>query len=139
MKKAVAVKKNKNYIYAIRVMSALFLLAAVFIAAALWENSVYAILLCGIFLFPVLVLEIYCETWQISFGEKIVVKTFLFSHTYEWRELSETQKFYSLSSNGERIVMIFKNGKSISFTGNDENAEKAEKIILIHCNIKTQT
>jgi len=136
MKKEIAVKKNINHIYVTRWMSALFLLTAVFILTVLRENAGYAMLICGIFLLPVLMLEIYYETWSISFGEKICRRIFFFTHTYEWREMKEAEKYYSLSQNGETVKLIFLNGKSIVFCLKDQNAEKAERVILTHCNIK---
>ena len=120
-------------------MSVLFLLAAVFIVVALWENAEYVIPLCGIFLFPMLVLEIYCETWQICFGERICKKVLFCTRTHEWRELKEAKKYYSLSESDVTVTLIFTDGKSFRFRLKDQNAEKAEKIILTHCNIKTQT
>ena len=138
MNKSVVVRKSKGARYAVRIFSLLFFIFAVICVAAMKCGKLYAALAWGIVLIPFLIFEFYLETWRISFGGKICKKTLFFLHKYEWRELAEAKKYYSLASNGEKIVMTFKNGKSLSFIGKDENAEKAEKIILTHCNISTQ-
>ena len=138
MNKSVVVRKSKGERYAVRIFSLLFFVFAIICVAAMKYGKLYAALAWGIVLILLLIFEFYLETWRISFGGKICKKTLFFSHTYEWRELAEAKKYYSLASNGEKIVMTFKNGKSLSFIGKDENAEKAEKIILTHCNISTQ-
>ena len=136
MKNTVTVKKNKSNVYAVR--SAFLLFAASFAAAAVLagENAFYIFLICGLFLIPMLLLAIYYETWRVSFGEKICRRIFFFERTYEWRELREAKKYYSLSEKCVILLLVFEGGKSIGFRLNDQNAEKAEKIILKHCNVK---
>ena len=136
MKNTVAVKKSKSHIYAVR--AAFLLFSASFAAAVAWagKNALYISLLCGAIFIPVLLLELYCETWRISFGEKICRKFFFFERTYEWRELKEAKKYYSLSENGEILLLVFKGGRSLRFRLNDQNGGEAERLILKHCNIK---
>ena len=138
MNKSVVVRKSKGERYAVRIFSLLFFVFAIICVAEMKCGKLYAALAWGIVLILLLIFEFYLGTWRISFGGKICKKTLFFLHTYEWRELAEAKKYYSLASNGEKIVMTFKNGKSLSFIGKDENAEKAEKIIVTHCNISTQ-
>lgn len=138
MDKTITVRKSKGERCAARMFFLLFLIAAVICAVAIKDGKLYAVLAWCVVLIPFLIFVFYLETWRISFGEKICKKAVLFSRIYEWCELSETKKYYSLSSGGEKVVLTFKCGKSLSFTCKDENSEKAEKIILKHCNIKTQ-
>ena len=93
-------------------------------------------LVFAVLFLPMLLLAGYCETRRIDLGEKITARIFFVARTYEWRELKETKRFYSLSQKGETVIMLFKSGKGIRFCLKDQNAEEAVKLILKHCNIQ---
>ena len=136
MKKSIIIKKNKNHIYGIRFAVALFIIAAVFAVISVGEGSVYLALVFAVLFLPAILLAGYCETWRIDLGEKITARIFFIARTYEWRELKETKRYYSLSQKGETVIMLFKSGKSLRFCLKDQNAEEAVKLILKHCNIQ---
>ncbi|MBQ8404703.1 MAG: hypothetical protein IJX55_09850 [Clostridia bacterium] len=139
MQKTVIIRKNKNHLYAVRFFALVFVTVSLIITFGAKQNAGYGALLCSIFLVPALIIWIYYETWKISFSnEKISKKCFFFTSVFEWRSLRRVKQEYLFSEKGECIQMFFADGKNLCFKMKDQNAEKAKKIILSHCNIQIE-
>ena len=84
-------------------------------------------------------LTLYFLTWNIQFEEKTIVKRVFFTEIsrYSYSAIREVVKRYYTSEHIFTIRMCFTNGKALQFRMDDENAEKAVKVLQKHCSIKT--
>ena len=84
-------------------------------------------------------LALYFLTWNIRFEEKVIIKHVFFVEISRcsYSMLREVMKRYYTSERNFTIRMHFVNNKTIQFRMDDENAEKAVKVLQKHCSIKT--
>ena len=135
--KPIVVKKCKSHRAGIAVLAILML---VILAVCVWLFHSAAALL---FYIPPLVifapLTLYFLTWNIRFEEKAIVKCVFFMEIsrFSYASLREVVKRYYSSERNFTIRMYFTNGKALQFRMDDENAEKAVKVLQKHCSIKT--
>lgn len=135
MKKDVIVKKCKSHRYAMRFCTILFA-AFPTVLVIIKPLTVFALPGCvPVLLFiPVM---LYYETWQIRFTEKEIVKSvFWKKKKYSYTQIQRAIKGYAFSEKAVVVRVIFLNGKTLQFSKDDENGEKAERILLKHCSVK---
>ena len=78
-------------------------------------------------------------TWNIRFEDKTIVKSAFFADLskFSYSALRDVVKRYYTSERNFTIRRHFTNGKTLQFRMDDENAEKAVKVLQKHCSIKT--
>ena len=136
-KRTIVIKKCKSHRIGISVLA--ILLLGILTACVLSLHRAAALLLY----IPVLVLfaplTIYFLTWNIRFEDKTIVKSAFFADLskFSYSALREVVKRYYISERNFTIRMHFANGKTLQFRMDDENAEKAVKVLQKHCSIKT--
>ena len=118
MKNVVTVKKNKAH------------------RAGLWFFLVLVV--CVPIILCVFFMALYYEVWQLSFSQKeISIKRLFFKlRTYSYAQISDAYTTYSISLRGEHICLTFSDGKRIVFLLNDENADKAKRILMSHHSLR---
>lgn len=136
MEKTVTVKKNINQRYGIRFLACLYVLVSLPIFY-LWNFSlpIFSILaLPGI---PLLGMLIYFEIWHITLGPKQITSIVCFRKIgpYTYAQVSSVVKGHSSTMN-TYIKITFRDGKTIQFRTEDENAEKAIVILTKHHSIR---
>lgn len=136
-KKSIVVKKCKSHRIGITVFAILML---VILTVCVWLFHSAAALL--FYIPPLLIfapLTLYFLTWNIRFEENAIVKRAFFVEIsrFSYSALQEVVKRYYVSERNFTIRMQFKNGKTLQFRMDDENAEKAVKTLLTHHSIKT--
>lgn len=136
-KKAIVVKKCKNHRAGIAVFAILmFVILTVIIFSLHGAAALLLYIPPMIILMP---LTLYYLTWNIRFEEKVIVKrVFLVEISRcSYSMLREVVKRYYTSERNFSITMYFLNKKTMQFRMDDENAEKAVKVLQKHCSIKT--
>ena len=136
-KKAVVVRKCKSHRAGIAVFAILMFVILTVIILSL--HSAAALLL---YIPPMIILvplTLYYLTWNIRFEENVIVKSVFFAEIsrFSYFALREVVKRYYTSERNFTIRMHFLNKKAIQFRMDDENAEKAVKVLQKHCSIKT--
>ena len=136
-KKAIVVRKCKSHLAGIAVFAILMFVILTVIILSLHSSA--ALLLYIPPLIILVPLTLYYLTWNIRFEEKVIVKRVFFSEIsrFSYSALQEVVKRYYVSERNFTIRMQFKNGKTLQFRMDDENAEKAVKTLLTHHSIKT--
>lgn len=136
-KKAIVIKKCKSHRIGIAIFAILILV--ILTVCVLSMHSAAALLL---YIPPLVIfapLTLYYLTWNIRFEEKSIVNCVFFTETsiFSYSALREVVKRYYTSERNFTIRMHFTNGKTLQFRMDDENAEKAVKVLQKHCSIKT--
>ena len=136
LNKAIVIKKRKSHRVVITVFSILML--AILTACVLELHGAVALLL---YIPPLVILvpfTLYYLTWNIRFDEKFIVKSVFFieMNRFSYSTLREVNKRYFSSEQNFAIRMHFMNGKTLQFRMDDENADRAVKIIQKHCSIR---
>ena len=74
----------------------------------------------------------------MKFEEKVIVKCIFFTEISRcsYSTLRDVVKRYYTSERNFTIRMHFTNGKTLQFRMDDENAEKAVKVLQKYCSIK---
>ena len=136
-KKTVVVRKCKSHRIGIAVFAILMFVILTVIILSL--HSAAALLLYIPPLIILMLLTFYYLTWNIRFEEKMIVKCVCFTtiSRCSYSILREVVKRYYTSERNFTIRMYFVNKKTIQFRMDDENAEKAVKVLQKHCSIKT--
>ena len=136
-KKTVVVRKCKSHRIGIAVFSILMFVILTVIILSLHSSA--ALLLYIPPLIILVSLTLYYLTWNIRFEEKMIVKCVFFTKISRcsYSILREVVKRYYTSERNFTIRMYFVNKKTIQFRMDDENAEKAVKVLQKHCSIKT--
>ena len=136
-KKAVVVRKCKSHRAGIAVFA--ILMFAILTIIILSLHSAAALLLYIPPMIILMPLTLYYLTWNIRFEEKVIVKRVFFVEisSCSYSMLCEVVKRYYTSERNFTIRMHFLNKKTIQFRMDDENAEKAVKVLQKHCSIKT--
>ena len=136
-KKAVVVRKCKSHRTGIAVFGILMFVILTIIILSF--HSAAALLL---YIPPMIILvhlTLYYLTWNIRFEDKTIVKSAFFADLskFSYSALRDVVKRYYTSERNFTIRMHFTNGKTLQFRMDDENAEKAVKVLQKHCSIKT--
>ena len=136
-KKAIVVRKCKSHRTGIAVFGILMFVILTLIILSL--HSAAALLLYIPALVLLAPLTIYFLTWNIRFEDKTIVKSAFFADLskFSYSALRDVVKRYYTSERNFTIRMHFTNGKTLQFRMDDENAEKAVKVLQKHCSIKT--
>ena len=136
-KKAIVVRKCKSHRAGIAVFAILmFVILTVIILSLHSAAALFLYIPPMIILIP---LTLYYLTWNIRFEENVIVKSVFFSEIsrFSYFALREVVKRYYTSERNFTIRMHFVNKKIVQFRMDDENAEKAVKVLQKHCSIKT--
>ena len=136
-KKTVVVRKCKSHRIGIAVFAILMFVILTVIILSL--HSAAALLLYIPPMIILMPLTLYYLTWNIRFEENVIVKSVFFAEIsrFSYFALREVVKKYYTSERNFTIRMYFVNKKTIQFRIDDENAEKAVKVLQKHCSIKT--
>ena len=136
-KKAVVVRKCKSHRAGIAVFA--ILMFAILTVIILSSHSATALLFYIPPMIILVTLALYFLTWNIRFEEKVIIKHVFFVEISRcsYSMLREVMKRYYTSERNFTIRMHFVNNKTIHFRMDDENAEKAVKVLQKHCSIKT--
>ena len=141
-KKTIVIKMRKAHriaVITIFSMLYLFMLAAMIyvITSSKFEIGIILMLL----VIPTLLFlpfPLYYATWQIKFDADGIQKR-LFGincKKHAWTQIKEVRSAWLISERSYGISIQFKDGKSVRFRMDCENAEAAKKLILSHCSIK---
>ena len=136
-KKTVVVRKCKSHRIGIAVFAILMFVILTVIILSL--HSAAALLLYIPPMIILIPLTVYYLTWNIRFEENVIVKSVFFAEIsrFSYFALREVVKRYYTSERNFTIRMHFVNKKIVQFRMDDENAEKAVKVLQKHCSIKT--
>ena len=136
-KKAIVVRKCKSHLAGIAVFAILMFVILTVIILSLHSSA--ALLLYIPPLIILVPLTLYYLTWNIRFEENVIVKSVFFAEIsrFSYFALREVVKRYYTSERNFTIRMHFVNKKIVQFRMDDENAEKAVKVLQKHCSIKT--
>ena len=136
-KKAIVVRKCKSHRAGIAVFAILMFVILTVIILSL--HSAAALLLYIPPMIILIPLTLHYLTWNIRFEENVIVKSVFFAEIsrFSYFALREVVKRYYTSERNFTIRMYFVNKKTIQFRMDDENAEKAVKVLQKHCSIKT--
>lgn len=141
-KKTVVIKMRRTHrILVLTLFSLLFLsmLAAMIYLIASSEYGFEIILmLLSIPVILFLPCPLYYATWQITFDADGIQKQ-LFGikcKKHLWAQIKEARSAWLISERSYGISIQFKDGQSVRFRMDCENAEAAKKLILSHCSIK---
>lgn len=136
-KKAIVVRKCKSHRAGIAVFAILMFVILTVIILSL--HSAAALLLYIPPMIILIPLTLYYLTWNIRFEENVIVKSVFFAEIsrFSYLALREVVKRYYTSERNFTIRMHFVNKKIVQFRMDDENAEKAVKVLQKHCSIKT--
>ena len=136
-KKAIVVRKCKSHRAGIAVFAILMFVILTVIILSL--HSAAALLLYIPPMIILIPLTLYYLTWNIRFEENVIVKSVFFAEIsrFSYFALREVVKRYYTSERNFTIRMHFVNKKIVQFRMDDENAEKAVKVLQKHCSIKT--
>ena len=136
-KKAIVVRKCKSHRAGIAVFAILMFVILTVIILSL--HSAAALLLYIPPMIILIPLTVYYLTWNIRFEENVIVKRVFFAEIsrFSYFALREVVKRYYTSERNFTIRMHFVNKKIVQFRMDDENAEKAVKVLQKHCSIKT--
>ena len=141
MKETVVINMCKTHRIAVLIMFSLlylFMLAAMIYLVASSEFGFGIILmLLAIPTFLFLPLPLYYATWQITFdAEGIQKRLWGINHKkHAWTQVKEVRSAWLISERSNCISIKFKDGNTIHFRMDCENAEGAKKLILSHCSI----
>ena len=137
----VAIRLCKSHRIAVYILSGsliLFSLAAMMLLVSFTEfRAGMKLLLCTAAILPLLPLPLYFATWQILFHENGIQKRLFWirQKSRPWTQVKEVRSAWLISERNHVIRITFKDGKTIRFRMDCENAEKARKRILAHCSI----
>ena len=136
-KKAIVVRKCKSHRTGIAVLAILMFVILTVIILSL--HSAAALLLYIPPMIILMPLTLYYLTWNIRFEENVIVKSVFFAEISRcsYSMLREVVKRYYTSERNFTIRMHFVNKKTIQFRMDDENAEKAVRVLQKHCSMKT--
>ena len=141
IRKTVVIKMNKTHRVSVFILSAFLIvcmLASMIYLISLAEFGLgIELLLCVAAIVPFLPLPLYYATWQIIFNaDGIQKQLFLINQEFRtWSQIKEVHSTWLTSKSNHIISIKFKNGKTIRFRMDCENAEKARKCILSLCSI----
>ena len=97
-----------------------------------WLLRLLILILVGI---PLLLLYINFESWSIRFSkDKITFLHWGKAQCCRWADIQEVTSLRS-ATEGETICIRFRDGTAFRFRREDENGEKAVKLILKHTSI----
>ena len=135
-KKAIVIRKCKSHRIGITVFAILMFVILTVIILPL--HSAAALLLYIPPMIILIPLTLYYLTWNIRFEENVIVKSVFFAEIsrFSYFALREVVKRYYTSEHNFTIRMHFVNKKIVQFRMDDENAEKAVKVLQKHCSIK---
>lgn len=140
-KKTIVIKMHKAHRILVLTMFSLlflFMLAAMIyvITSSRFEIGIILILL-AIPTFLFLPFPVYYATWQITFDADGIQKR-LFGincKKHPWTQVKEVRSAWLISERSNGISIKFKDGNTIRFRMDCENADVAKKLILSHCSI----
>ena len=141
MEKTVVIKMRKAHRIAVLIMFSLlylFMLAAMIYLVASSEFGLGIILmLFAIPTFLFLPFPLYYATWQITFGTDGIQKRLfgINNKKHAWTQVKEARSAWLISERSNCINLKFKDGNTIHFRMDCENAEEAKKLIISHCSI----
>lgn len=139
--KSVVIKMCKSHRISILILSAFLIicmLVAIIYMISLSEFGFgTSLLLCTAAIIPFLPLPLYYATWQITFNKSGIHKHLFWINqkSRAWTQVKEVRSAWLTSEKSHIVSIIFKDGKTIRFRMDCENAEKARKLILSHCSI----
>lgn len=140
-KKTVVVKMCNSHCIMILILSAFLsicmLAAMIYMISSSEFGPGIDLLLLAISTIPFLPLPLYYATWQITFdADGIQQRLFWINQKrHAWTQVTEVRSAWLISERNFGISIKFKDGKTIRFRMDCENAEKARKLILSHRSI----
>ena len=134
-KNAIVVRKCQSHRVGIAVFAILMFVILTVIILSLHSAMALLLYIPPLFFVP---LVLYYLTWSIRFEEKMIVKRVFFMEIsrFSYSMLREAEKRYYIAERDFTVCMHFTNKKTVQFRLNDENSEKAVKVLLKHCSIK---
>lgn len=101
------------------------------------EDRPLRFLILALIIAPLVLLLCYFEDWAVTFYKGKIIRNRLGrQRQYPWTEVQEVTSFRS-ATDGETICILFRDGKAFRFRREDENGEKAVKLILKHNSIRS--
>lgn len=136
MKNRVTVRKNRAQRFGLWVLFIFFF--AIDVGCTIWLQQFLSALIFLPWILIMFAMLLYYETWQISFlSDTIKTKKFLFyTRSYSYHQIVDVVESYSVTNHGY-VAIIFANSKKIRFRLEDENANKAVRIIQSHHSIRS--
>ena len=140
-KKTIVIKMRKAHRILVLTMFSLlflFMLAAMIyvITSSKFEIGII-LMLFTIPTFLFLPFPVYYATWQITFDADGIQKRLFGINCKKrpWTQVKEVRSAWLISERSNGISIKFKDGNTIRFRMDCENAEAAKKLILSHCSI----
>lgn len=136
MKETITVRKNIHERGLVRWSCIVYLISVIVLVFMANQSWFPILIVCMIPLVWMLVLLIHFETWKITFSKSYICKSSFFSkqkHSYISIRYAQTGWSYT---ERKYIMIVFDDGKKITFRMNDENAKKAIIKILRYCSIR---
>ena len=140
-KKTIVIKMRKSHRISVITMFSmlyLFMLAAMIyvITSSKFEIGIILMLL-AIPTFLFLPVPLYYATWQITLDADGIQKRLFGINCKKrpWTQVKEVRSAWLISERSNGISIKFKDGNTIRFRMDCENAEAAKKLILSHCSI----
>lgn len=135
MKNSVVVRMKYSQRIGVRCISIGMIVTMVVMAICLQEMWVLAFAGLPVVLFSALLLW-YCESRCVTFSENSVCKqVFFIKWRYAYTQIADAVRGYS-RSDMDFVRLTFKDGKEIRFRLQDDNAEKALKILCKHRTVR---
>ena len=137
MKNTVSVKKCKNH----RIFTAVFSVCMMGIMAFFTAFiGIKGIILSIPLLLILLPMNLYYFTWRIDLEPNAIVHRLFFREVkrYTYSELQDVIRRYSLAEYDICIIMIFKDGKMLSFRRKDEGFDRAVRTLKHHHSITSK-
>lgn len=137
----VVIRLCKSHRIAVYILSGsliLFSLAAMMLLVSFTEfRAGMKLLLCAAAILPLLPLPLYFAAWQITFHKGGIRRRLFWIHqeNLPWTQVAEVRATWSAAERNRIIRIRFRDGKTIRFRMDCENAEKARRFILSHCSI----
>ena len=135
MKRSLIIKKYKPERVCFR-FAFVFIIVIGAVCAVLTQQYLWLLIFSPMLLFFLTIL-VYFESWHILFGPNGIRKSvFLMNaRSYSYSQIMDVFEAYSFTNHGY-ITLVFHDGKRIVFRLQDENADKAVKIIMAHHSIR---
>ena len=131
----VTVRRKRSWRYGLRILLAFYILTT---APFCWVagNDLgmgFGLLLFGMVTLPVTLLHLHFERWNVTFSQKGIEWR---RHYRPWSQVERVRESWSATE--QRVLSIrFRDGKTLRFRMEEENAEQARKMICRHCSIET--
>lgn len=131
----VTVRKKRSWRYLMRFLTALDVMAAAALCALYARMLTIGVgaMLFGMVTVPMAAMLLYYERWSVTFSREGIRWKGMFR---PWSQVERVRESWSATE--QRVLSIrFRDGKTLRFRMEEENAEQARKMICRHCSIET--